>query len=147
MTKSIYDGAVACWRGDKMSWFKDLVVKNAEKYDIPVFIPYCKLTEEQKRTLWTAQSGGVMDESAIVGIDEFFEWVNQNRYKIQYKYMLDPVQIHAQPVFRPDHLPRLRRQPAPEGGAVRPRRREEHPRAPVDDHRRTARFLRRCATV
>ena len=87
-TKSIYDGAVACWRGDKMSWFKDLVVKNAEKYDIPVFTPYCKLTEKQKKTLWTARSGGVMDESAIVGIDEFFEWVNQNRYKIQYKYML-----------------------------------------------------------
>ena len=87
-TKSIYDGAVACWRGDKMSWFKDLVVKNAEKYDIPVFTPYCKLTEKQKKTLWTAHSGGVMDESAIVGIDEFFEWVNQNRYKIQYKYML-----------------------------------------------------------
>ena len=87
-TKSIYDGAVACWRGDKMSWFKDLVVKNAEKYDIPVFTPYCKLTEKQKNTLWTARSGGVMDESAIVGIDEFFEWVNQNRYKIQYKYML-----------------------------------------------------------
>ena len=87
-TKTIYDGAVACWRGDKMSWFKDLVVKNAEKYDIPVFTPYCKLTEEQKHTLWTARSNGVMDESAIVGIDEFFEWVNQNRYKIQYKYML-----------------------------------------------------------
>ena len=87
-TKTIYDGAVACWRGDKMSWFKDLVVKNAEKYDIPVFTPYCKLTEEQKKTLWTARSNGVMDESAIVGIDEFFEWVNQNRYKIQYKYML-----------------------------------------------------------
>ena len=71
-----------------MSWFKDLVVKNAEKYDIPVFTPYCKLTEKQKNTLWTARSGGVMDESAMVGIDEFFEWVNQNRYKIQYKYML-----------------------------------------------------------
>ena len=87
-TKTIYDGAIACWRGDKMSWFKDLVVKNAEKYDIPVFTPYCKLTEKQKNTLWTAHSGGVMDESAIVGIDEFFDWVNQNRYKIQYKYML-----------------------------------------------------------
>ena len=87
-TKTIYDGAVACWRGDKMSWFKDLVVKNAEKYDIPVFTPYCKLTEKQKNTLWTARSNGVMDETAIVGIDEFFEWVNQNRYKIQYKYML-----------------------------------------------------------
>ena len=87
-TKSIYDGAVACWRGDKMGWFKDLVVKNAEKYDIPVFVPYCKLTEKQRNTLWTARSGGVTDESTIVGIDEFFEWVNQNRYKIQYKYML-----------------------------------------------------------
>ena len=87
-TKTIYDGAIACWRGDKMGWFKDLVVKNAEKYDIPVFVPYCKLTEKQKDTLWTARSGGVTDESTIVGIDEFFEWVNQNRYKIQYKYML-----------------------------------------------------------
>ena len=87
-TKSIYDGAIACWRGDKMGWFKDLVVKNAEKYDIPVFTPYCKLTEQQKKTLWEARSEGAQDESTIVGIDEFFEWVNQNRYKIQYKYML-----------------------------------------------------------
>ena len=87
-TKTIYDGAVACWRGDKMGWFKDLVVKNAEKYDIPVFVPYCKLTEKQKNTLWTARSEGATDESTIVGIDEFFEWVNANRYKIQYKYML-----------------------------------------------------------
>ena len=87
-TKTIYDGAVACWRGDKMGWFKDLVVKNAQKYDIPVFVPYCKLTEKQRNTLWTARSGGATDESTIVGIDEFFEWVNANRYKIQYKYML-----------------------------------------------------------
>ena len=87
-TKSIYDGAIACWRGDKMGWFKDLVVKNAEKYDIPVFTPYCKLTDQQKKTLWEARSEGAQDESTIVGIDEFFEWVNQNRYKIQYKYML-----------------------------------------------------------
>ena len=87
-TKSIYEGAVACWRGDKMGWFKDLVVRNAEKYGIPVFEPYCKLTEAQKKTLWEARSGGVEDESTICGIDEFFEWVNANRYKIQYKYML-----------------------------------------------------------
>jgi len=87
-TKTIYDGAVACWRGEKMGWFRDLVVKNAEKYGIPVFEPYCKLTEEQKHTLWTARSEGKTDESTMVGIDEFFEWVNANRYKIQYKYML-----------------------------------------------------------
>jgi len=86
-TKSIYEGAIACWRGEKMSWFKDLVVKNAEKYGIPVFEPYCKLTEKQKRTLWESRAT-MDDETTIVGIDEFFEWVNANRYKIQYKYML-----------------------------------------------------------
>ena len=86
-TKSIYDGAIACWRGEKMGWFKDLVVKNAEKYGIPVFEPYCKLTEKQKRTLWESRAT-MDDETTIVGIDEFFEWVNANRYKIQYKYML-----------------------------------------------------------
>ena len=86
-TKSIYDGAIACWRGEKMSWFKDLVIKNSEKYGIPIFEPYCKLTEEQKRILWDARST-MGDESTIVGINEFFEWVEANRYKIQYKYML-----------------------------------------------------------
>ena len=86
-TKSIYEGAIACWRGDKMGWFKDLVVKNAEKYGIPIFEPYCKLTERQKRVLWDSRSRQD-DESTIVGIGEFFEWVEANRYKIQYKYML-----------------------------------------------------------
>ena len=86
-TKSIYDGAIACWRGEKMSWFKDLVIKNSEKYGIPIFEPYCKLTEEQKRILWDSRAT-MGDESTIVGINEFFEWVEANRYKIQYKYML-----------------------------------------------------------
>ena len=86
-TKSIYDGAIACWRGEKMSWFKDLVIKNSEKYGIPIFEPYCKLTDEQKRTLWESRAT-MGDESTIVGINEFFEWVEANRYKIQYKYML-----------------------------------------------------------
>ena len=82
-TKSIYDGAIACWRGEKMGWFKDQVVKNADKYGIPIFEPYCKLTDAQKRTLWDARST-MGDESTIVGINEFFEWVEANRYKIQY---------------------------------------------------------------
>ena len=86
-TKSIYEGAIACWRGEKMGWFKDLVVKNSQKYGIPIFEPYCKLTQEQKRTLWEARSS-FPDESTIVGINEFFQWVEQNRYKVQYKYML-----------------------------------------------------------
>ena len=86
-TMSIYDGAIACWRGEKMGWFKDLVVRNSEKYGIPIFEPYCKLTEQQKRTLWESRAT-MGDESTICGINEFFEWVESNRYKIQYKYML-----------------------------------------------------------
>ena len=86
-TRSIYDGAIACWRGEKMSWFKDLVVKNAEKYGIPIFEPYCKLTDRQRQILWDSRAVQG-DETTIVGLNEFFEWVEANRYKIQYKYML-----------------------------------------------------------
>ena len=86
-TRSIYDGAIACWRGEKMGWFRDQIVKNADRYDLPVFKPYCELTQEQKDTLWGARSREG-DDTSIVGIDEFFEWVEANRYKVQYKYML-----------------------------------------------------------
>ncbi len=86
-TKSIYDGAIACWRGDKMGWFKDQLIKNAERFDIPIFEPYAKLTAEQKRIIWTYR-GNYEDPSDFCGLDQFFEWVESNRYKIQYKYML-----------------------------------------------------------
>ena len=86
-TKSIYDGAIACWRGDKMGWFKDQLIRNAERFDIPIFEPYAKLTAEQKRIIWTYR-GNYEDPSDFCGLDQFFEWVESNRYKIQYKYML-----------------------------------------------------------
>ena len=86
-TKSIYDGAIACWRGEKMGWFKDQLIKNAERLGIPIFEPYCKLTEEQKHIIWTHR-GDYEDPDAFCGLDQFFEWVESNRYKIQYKYML-----------------------------------------------------------
>ena len=86
-TKSIYDGAIACWRGDKMGWFKDQLIKNSERLGIPIFEPYCKLTDEQKHIIWTHR-GDYEDPDAFCGIDQFFEWVESNRYKIQYKYML-----------------------------------------------------------
>lgn len=85
--KSIYDGAIACWRGDKMGWFKDHLVKVAERYRIRVFEPYCNLTKEEKDIIWNSHSVEGDDDS-IVGINEFFKWVEANRYKIQYKYML-----------------------------------------------------------
>lgn len=86
-TKTIYDGAIACWRGEKMGWFKDQLVKVADRYGIPVFTPYCELTEQQKDVLWNAP-GDPEDESSFCSINEFFRWVDKNKYKIQYKYML-----------------------------------------------------------
>ena len=86
-TKSIYDGAIACWRGEKMGWFKDQLILNAEVQGIPVFEPYCKLTKEQKDIIWTHE-GDYQDPGAFFGLNQFFKWVESNRYKIQYKYML-----------------------------------------------------------
>lgn len=86
-TKNIYDGAIACWRGEKMGWFRDLIVKNAAKYGIDAFKPYCKLSQREKDVIWHERHVEG-DDTSIVGLDEFFEWVETQRYKIQYKYML-----------------------------------------------------------
>lgn len=86
-TKSIYDGAIACWKGEKMGWFKDRLVKVAPRYGIPIFEPYCNLSQKVKDLIWDSQSVDG-DDNSIVGINEFFKWVEANRYKIQYKYML-----------------------------------------------------------
>ena len=86
-SKTIYDGAIACWRGDKMGWFKDQIVRNASKYGIPIFEPYCNLSQEVKDLIWKGHAAQ-REEDSIIGINEFFKWVEANRYKIQYKYML-----------------------------------------------------------
>lgn len=80
-------GAVACWRGEKMGWFRDRLVMNAERYGLPVFEPYCNLTDAQRDIVWNGREGET-EEDSIVGINEFFRWVDSNKYKIQYKYML-----------------------------------------------------------
>ena len=86
-TKSIYDGAIACWRGDKMGWFKDHLVRLAPRYGIDAFKPWCELSDREKDLIWNARSVRD-DEDSLVGVNEFFEWVETQRYKIQYKYML-----------------------------------------------------------
>ena len=78
---SIYDGAVVCWRGEKMGEWKDEFIHAASKYDFPIFTPYYDLTEEQKRLLWRGAKN-------IHGIDEFFEMLEKSQYKIQYRVML-----------------------------------------------------------
>lgn len=86
-TKSIYDGAIACWRGEKMSWFKDLLIRNADSLGIDIFAPYCRLSEREKDLVWNSRSNPQEPES-LVGINEFFEWVDTQKFKIQFKYML-----------------------------------------------------------
>ena len=86
-SKTIYDGAIACWRGDKMGWFKDLIVRNSARYQIPIFEPYCNLIQEVKDKIWKGCPAET-EEDSIIGLNEFFRWVEANRYKVQYKYML-----------------------------------------------------------
>ena len=86
-TKSLYDGAVACWRGDKMGWFKDRLIEVADHYGIPIFEPYCNLSREVRDLIWnTKYVEG--DPFGFVGINDFFSWVETQRYKIQFKFML-----------------------------------------------------------
>ena len=86
-TKSIYDGAIACWKGEKMSWFKEHLINVSERYGIPIFTPYCDLSFEQKEKIWNGIKA-VTEEESLIGIREFFKWVESNRYKVQYKYLL-----------------------------------------------------------
>ena len=87
-SKTIYDGAIACWRGDKMGWFKDQLVRNAARHGIPIFEPYCNLSQEVRDLIWKGYAAET-EEDSIIGLNEFFKWVESNRYKVQYKYMLN----------------------------------------------------------
>jgi excinuclease ABC subunit A len=78
---SVYDGAVMCWRGEKMGeWLREFC-RNAADHDFPIFEPYYNLTEAQKDYLWH----GPRDK---VCIDSFFKMLTENQYKIQYRVML-----------------------------------------------------------
>ena len=86
-TKSLYDGAIACWRGEKMGWFKDRLIQVADHYSIPIFEPYCNLPRRIKDLIWNTRYDE-NDPHGFVGINDFFSWVETQRYKIQYKFML-----------------------------------------------------------
>ena len=69
-----------------MSWFTQHLVHVAPRYKIRPFEPYCNLSEAEKDVIWNGHSIEG-DEESIVGINEFFDWVHTQRYKIQYKFM------------------------------------------------------------
>lgn len=83
---SVYDGAVMCWRGEKMGEWKNEFCRRAVEYNFPVFEPYYRLTRQQKDFLWHGDSKRKGEEN--VCIDAFFKMLEENQYKIQYRVML-----------------------------------------------------------
>ncbi|MBQ8387174.1 MAG: excinuclease ABC subunit UvrA [Paludibacteraceae bacterium] len=81
-SKTIYEGAIACWRGEKMSLWNDALVYAADKFDFPIHTPYYELTNEQKQLLWTGNE-------YFHGLNDFFHELESKQYaKIQYRVML-----------------------------------------------------------
>jgi excinuclease ABC subunit A len=78
---SIYDGVVACWKGEKMSEWKDQLVMNAYKFDFPIHRPFYELTDKEKELLWKGNKH-------FGGLNDFFKYVEEQTYKIQYRVML-----------------------------------------------------------
>lgn len=78
---SVYDGAVMCWRGEKMGEWLNEFLQEAPAHDFPIFTPYYELTQAQKDYLWH----GPRDKACI---DSFFKMLEENQYKIQYRVML-----------------------------------------------------------
>ncbi|WP_428329709.1 excinuclease ABC subunit UvrA [Mucilaginibacter sp.] len=80
-SKSVYEGAIAPWRGEKMREWNDKLVKTALKFDFPIHRQYNQLTEEQQRLIWTGNSH-------FRGLNEFFKEMEEQTYKIQYRVLL-----------------------------------------------------------
>ena len=81
-TKTIYEGAIACWRGEKMSRWNDALIYAADKFDFPIHIPYYALSNEQKQLLW-------LGNEHFHGLNDFFHELESKQYaKIQYRVML-----------------------------------------------------------
>ncbi len=78
---SIYEDAVVCWRGEKVSQWKKELIKTAALFDFPIHAPYYTLSEEQKKALWKGNK-------YFAGIYAFFKKLEEKAYKIQNRVML-----------------------------------------------------------
>ncbi|MEO8415416.1 MAG: excinuclease ABC subunit UvrA [Ginsengibacter sp.] len=78
---SVYENAVAPWRGEKMGLWKEKLIRVAHHFDFPVHKPIIDLTTAQYNLLWTGNE-------YFSGLNEFFKEVEQNLYKVQYRVLL-----------------------------------------------------------
>ena len=79
-SKTIYEDAIACWRGATMKRWKEILINNAHKFGFPIHEPYYNLTPEQKLLLWRGNE-------YFHGLNEFFQYIESERRKIQYRVM------------------------------------------------------------
>ena len=86
---SVYDGAVMCWRGEKMGLWREEFCRRASQKGFPIFAPYYELTREQRDLLWHGDAAErALPKEEQVTIDAFFRMLEENQYKIQYRVML-----------------------------------------------------------
>lgn len=78
---SVYEDAIVCWKGEKMSEWKKVLVNNAHKFDFPIHRAYYDLSKKEQRLLWTGNK-------YFEGLDSFFRHLEEQAYKIQYRVML-----------------------------------------------------------
>ncbi len=97
---SIYEGAVAPWRGEKLGLWRQELINTAESVGFPIHRPYMELTQEQKDFLWHGGNG-------FGGIDGFFEMVDANRHKVQYSVI--KARYRGRTVCKTCHGSRLRK--------------------------------------
>ena len=79
-SKSVYNGAVACWNGASMSRWKSDLVLNSSKCGFPIHTPYYALSDEDRATLWQGNE-------YFYGINDFFDYVDTQRHKVQYRVL------------------------------------------------------------
>ena len=80
-TLSVYQEAIACWRGDAMKTFYNEFILSAGKFDFPIHRPFYELTPEHKMLLWSGNE-------YFTGLNDFFKIIEANKYKIQYRYLM-----------------------------------------------------------
>lgn len=78
---SVYDDAIACWKGEKMKKWKDRLMRNSSLFDFPIHKPWYQLTQEQKQLIWDGNR-------YFYGLNRFFQYLEKKKYKIQYRVML-----------------------------------------------------------
>nr|WP_294938376.1 excinuclease ABC subunit UvrA [uncultured Flavobacterium sp.] len=78
---SVYENAIYPWRGESMSWYRDQLVNNSHRFDFPIHKPYFELTDEHKALIWKGNK-------YFVGLDAFFQELEEKNYKIQNRVML-----------------------------------------------------------